>query len=72
VDGVEQAEARVDFRLASNPKLAGMPMTYLIRVYKREGGTAAFVVMGMVQRPRFHLVEEDLHKAMDSFRVLKK
>jgi hypothetical protein len=72
VEGVQQVEVRVDFRLSSNPKLSGVPMTYLIRVYKRDGSGTAFVVMGMTQKQRLHMVEEDMHKAMDSFRILKK
>jgi hypothetical protein len=62
---VESAEVLVDF------KLAGHPMTYLARIFKRRASSQVFFVTGLTLQRRFPEVEADIRKALDSFRVLK-
>jgi hypothetical protein len=47
----------------------GPPWRFLIRMYKRTPGTL-YVVRGYTQMRRFRTVEEELRKALDSFRIL--
>ncbi len=63
-DGVEATEVLFDV------KLAGQNLAYRARLVKPKGGTEAYAVIAWAHRRRLAQLQDEVTRAMDSFRVL--
>ena len=65
VAGLEVLEAQMDLRLA------GVPLTYVVQVRKKDAGASAYILSCWTHSRRFARVEPEMRKAIASFRLLK-
>jgi hypothetical protein len=63
-DGMEQREMEVDVRYLRQE------WRFLIRLYHRRGQNVVYVARGYTQARRFEGVEDQLRRALDSFKIL--
>jgi hypothetical protein len=65
VNGLERLEVLIDLRLA------GQPMSYIVRIAKRPFSAQLYVLSAWCHQRRFRQVEADLRLVLDSFRLLR-
>jgi hypothetical protein len=64
-DGVEQCEMELDLRYLHQQ------WHYIIRLYRQHGQGVVYVARGYTRSSRFNQVEDQLRRALDSFRILR-
>jgi len=66
VEGLQVLEGRIDVRQG------GVPLSYVVQARRKAEDTRVYFLYCWTQSRRFERVEPELHKAMASFRLLKK